>query len=190
MKTLVDGWLVWMKVSPTIPALEVHAVLWAAEGIEISITPSFSSCSVSFLDFESGRGVGILAAPMALACSNTRAGLRRALLGDAMRSGSAASTLGADCSALHCRPGCSTLHSLKWHLDLVCCGAQGASHVAVTVGVVKRACLGWASCFERPRGQQDLAASCAPLAWCMTAGEGGDLGIGGRHIVDCVDNLV
>ena len=37
---LVNGWSVGMKGSPSIPALEVHAVSYAAEGMDPSRTPS------------------------------------------------------------------------------------------------------------------------------------------------------
>ena len=101
---------------------------------------------MSILAFESIRGVGILATPMALAWSCSRAGRGRVLPSGATKAGSASAALSADCSARHCRPGCRTLY-LR---------------------------------FERPRGQRDLAALRAPLAWCITAGEGVIWGLGAK----------
>ena len=93
---------------------------------------------MSILAVVSVRGVGNLAAPMALACSRARVGRGRVPLGGGTRSGAAAAALSADCSARHFRLGCSALN-----LRL-----------------------------ERLSGQRDLAASRAPLVWCITAGEG------------------
>ena len=54
--------------------------------------------------------MGILAAPMALACPRSRVGRGHVPLGGATRAGAAAAALSADCSARHCRPGCRTLY--------------------------------------------------------------------------------
>ena len=110
VKTLVDGWPVWMKEYPTIPTLEVQSVSKAAEGIEPLRTPSSRSCSMSILAVESVRGVEILAAPMSLACSPARDVRVRLPLGGVTRSGAVAADLSADCSARHCRPSCRTLY--------------------------------------------------------------------------------
>ena len=75
-------------------------------------TPSFRSFYMSILDVERvrGRGVGTLAAPMALACSHTRVGRGRVPLGGKTRSAAAAAALSADCSARHFRLGCRNLY--------------------------------------------------------------------------------
>ena len=44
---LVDGWSVGMNGSPSSPVLEVHAVSYAAEGMEPSRTPFLSCPSMS-----------------------------------------------------------------------------------------------------------------------------------------------
>ena len=117
MKTLVDGWPVRIKGSPNMPALEVHDVSWAAEGIEPSRTPSSRSFSVSILGFESVKGVGILEAPMALAFHRSRDSRRRVPLDGATTAEAADDALSADFSARHCRPGCRNLYSRKMPLD-------------------------------------------------------------------------
>ena len=60
MKTFVDGWSVGMNGSPSSPAWELHAVSYAAEGIEPSRTPFFSYPSVRF------KGGAVVVAAQAL----------------------------------------------------------------------------------------------------------------------------
>ena len=78
-------------------------------------TPSFRSSSTSIPAVESIRGVGALAAPMALACSCARVVYRRVPLGGGTRDGAAAAALSADRSDRHCRLGCRYLYlRLEW----------------------------------------------------------------------------
>ena len=65
------------------------------------------------LAFEGVRGVGILAAPMGLACSHSKAGCGRVPLGGSTRAGASATALSTDCYDCHCMPGCRTLYSQK-----------------------------------------------------------------------------
>ena len=65
---------------------------------------------MSILAVESVRGVGTLAAPMALACSHARMGRRRVPLGGGTRAGADAAALSDDCSARYCRLGCRALY--------------------------------------------------------------------------------
>ena len=56
VKTLVDGRPIWMKGSPTMPALEVNAVSLAAEEMELFRTPSLGFFSVRALVSASEAG--------------------------------------------------------------------------------------------------------------------------------------
>ena len=95
---------------------------------------------MSILTVESVRGVGILVAPMVLACFRARAGRGRVPLGGETRDGAAAAALIADCSACHCRPGCRTLYlrfeRLRGQRDLAALRVSLAWRITAGEGVI------------------------------------------------------
>ena len=68
-KALVDGRPVWMKVSPTMPELEVHAFSYAAEGMDPFSTLSLSLFYVRDLVSVSDAGAGAVVSLMVFSLS-------------------------------------------------------------------------------------------------------------------------
>ena len=69
VKTLVDSRPVWIKGSPTMLALEVHAMPYAADGMDPFSTPSLSFFSVRDLVSASDSGAGVVLSIMVFALS-------------------------------------------------------------------------------------------------------------------------
>ena len=111
-------------------------------------------------------------------------------LGGSTRAGASATALSTDCYDCHCMPGCRTLYSQKKDSQLSVLWRTRGGVCRRDQWYVKQSAYGMGITLRTATWASGFGCFAHDFGVVYDGGGGSGLEIGGRHVVDCVGNLV